>query len=404
MEITANNPIETRHLEALRRFGHNPDEWVFEKQLPHFRSLYKEWDNELETMIRQHSTWSPSRFELIELIPLYHFTSEYVQTMQEMSSDTLRLPNTPFSIASDPSRTITAYIEEHSSEISKEIIHGSIRHVVWMNVGLVNLLKALSHHFVWAFLKEGGDFVRFFDETTRTINLNQIFRQLVSRLKDRRFPDYPFGDSAMNIAYPEHLSKSTKWIIPGFGSLHELDHDLQKNISILGLGLVTFIVGHEMGHIYLGHTGFHPRKRIITGLQDAQVSQSAVSEAEADYVGLVSVWDGMANQKDGGNISIDYTWVAPVFFLSTMIGLSLPVSEENANKWTFRLFILIRGLIGNLRAAGFEQERIQRIILNTPLVAGSIVEWIWQEMTSDRSNESPGWRLFEQLTKYCFQL
>jgi hypothetical protein len=83
-----------------------------------------------------------------------------------------------------------------------------------------------------------------------------------------------------------------------------------------------------------------------------------------------------------------------------MTGLSLKKSEENALKWTFRLYHLIEGLIMMLRNAGFEPQRIQRIRLSAPLLAGAIVEWVWREsLPHEDSDESPGWDLLQQFSK-----
>ena len=55
MAIAPRNEIEKRHFEALIEFGHNPDEWTFEDQLPYFRELSGTWNAESEEFMRRLS-------------------------------------------------------------------------------------------------------------------------------------------------------------------------------------------------------------------------------------------------------------------------------------------------------------------------------------------------------------
>lgn len=116
----------------------------------------------------------------------------------------------------------------------------------------------------------------------------------------------------------------------------------------------------------------------------------------------MSVWDGMANGRDGSSVSIDYTWAAPVFFLSTMLGFAKTTSEDNAKKWAWRLLVLVKGLIKSLRATGFKPERVQRVISSAPAIAEATVEWIRLESSPDaESGKSPDLILFHEIAEVC---
>ena len=405
MQMLPRNAIEAKHLEALHRFGHAAADWTFENQLPHYRSLCHDWTDAAELRLQKLSSWSPSRFELIELIPLYYFASENVKTMREMSTDTHGFRHVPFCVASDPSRRLTSYVEEHSSEISTESLEGSLRHVVWVNVGVVNFTKALAHHFVWTLVRDKGSLTALFDRIGQSQDALKLVAALVEDLRRRRFQDEVFQDHIRNAAYPRHSGRTTSWIVPRFGSIHELDKDVQTLIVVLANALVTFIIGHEMGHVYLGHTGFRERTQLVTSAPAAPFSEYLMCEVEADGVGLLSVWDGMANGTNGTRVPIDYTWVAPVFFLAGMLGLSMNMSNDSAQKWAWRLLLLVKGLTGSLRAAGFEPDRVRRVMSSAPAIAEAMARWIWLELSPDEeARKWPDLILFEQLASVCSQV
>jgi hypothetical protein len=259
----------------------------------------------------------------------------------------------------------------------------------------------LAQHFVWTLVRKYGNLDQLFDDVART----QDIAVLIELLRKRRFPDDAVSKALLSAPYPPDRTVRRSRLALPFGDFGELDKDLQLVAAVFGRALTTFIVGHEMGHVYLGHIGSHPRKPVLTDSGRLPFSDLLALEIEADHFGLISVWDGLANATEGGSsASIDYTWVVPVFFLSTMFASSMyafpktTYEEENAEKWLYRLtFLLNLGLCRPLRRLGFESARAQRVISTAPTVAAATVEWIRLELSNAPTSEKPDYDLFHAL-------
>ena len=256
---------------------------------------------------------------------------------------------------------VTAYVDEHGSGITREGVDGAVPYVVWVNVGIANFTKVLAHHFAWTLVRKHGGLSQLFDAAASTQNK----AILIELLRERRFKEDPEISKALRDApYPARPTDRVSWLAPRFGNIHDLDKDILAVVAMFGRVQTTFIIGHEMGHLYLGHLGSHPRTQLLRSSSPLPFSDLFASEIEADMIGMLSIWDGYTNATEGGSASIDHTWVVPLFFLATMLGFAQATSEEeNAEKWWYRLYFLCRSLKGSLREADFECRGCNELLM-----------------------------------------
>ncbi|MGD0294772.1 MAG: hypothetical protein ABSB30_13050 [Terracidiphilus sp.] len=387
MQILPRNRIEEEHLKALKRFGYQPTDWTFERQLSALRKKFPDWKTD---GMQSLSRWSPSRFEFVELVPLYYLATTHIQTMQQMSK--WALPATQFLIASDPSQKLAAYCNEHSNHVSRDDVGNVCRHIIWVNIGLINFVKVLANHFAWVLAGDKEGLIAAFDDVART----QDLEVLAVRFRDRRFP---VDTEMLRGAYPQQCSEDISWFPPPFGRIEDLSPKTQTVVRILQIAMTTFVIGHEMGHIYLGHTGFHPRKLLITS-QTLPFPAPFRAEIEADLVGTMSVFDGIAAEVSKSRFSIDFTWIAPLLYLSTMTGVALHYSDEKAQEWAWRLIMFSKTLVGTLQKCEFEHERIRRISLSLPTIAAATIEWMRLELAPSAPNDF-SYIFLDQLRTVC---
>lgn len=344
--------IEDRHREAIENAGLNPADFLFEAQLERARDSGFWGDDADVEFICRLVDWSPSRYELIELLPLYYFADKHIRVMQGMSADRFSYPAVEFSVATEPQQLVTAYASSRRSAVVDPLVSGDaggdpeispevVEHesIVWMHAGLMNTLKVLTTHFARTFVAPAGDLPPFLNLVTGT----ESPREFLERLFQSR----------------------AKLSGPG-------NHAL-KDAELLLMASVTFIAGHEVGHIYLGHTGVTKPLSPFVSLGNEMPTRQA-DEWAADGVGLTSLWDGMG---------IDHTWIAPLLFLALNSGWAAsvadtdePESMERVYDWVRRLVVLVRNLVINLFRNGFEPRRVEPILRCAPLVAGAVHEWV----------------------------
>lgn len=357
-KLIPENAIEARHLETIASLGLDPAFFLFEAQ---FQRQYRNQGSAAALeLIRAARAWTPSRFELVELLHYYYLASLDVAKMREMASDIQPLPDVPFVIASDPAQTIGSDVIDHSEDVVD--LPGGVRHVVWIRVGLMNHFMYLARDIVRTLVRPVGHLQALLDSITAA---EGDPRPLIEALLDAGEPDDPFLD------YSRPL-------------------DLGSDQATLGVALdsirrtmVTFVAGHEMGHVYLGQTPSHPRLSVFQGRVPGKSTferDHLQREVEADAVGLVSVWDGAANSHPQFALSIDHGWIGPVIFLASMARridpeLDHAAAEWETEKWTHRLHVFIRLLARELRRTGIEPERSRRITVCAPMLAAAVVEW-----------------------------
>jgi hypothetical protein len=292
-----------------------------------------------------------------------------------MSSDRWRLPHLDFVVVSHPSRIVHATIDDHAELLT---LSGSPRYVVWINVGLMNFIKAVANHVIWTLVRPRGSVEAFVDDVARTggPNLRSLVRELLSR---------PFDHAAHlhadPLSYTERDAVSPAPPIR-MEQFDRSDTEAHRAWVHACRGFTTHVAGHEIGHIYLGHIGPQPRIQLIGG--DHGLPTGVVREVEADVVGMTAVWDGVAATTGG---SIDFTWLGPVTFLAAMTGVKLvdvDVNDPSLDQATIepaliyrtRLCFVVRYLMESLVANRFEAERVRRIAIAVPPVAAAIIEWL----------------------------
>jgi hypothetical protein len=374
----ARNEIEARHLDAIARFGHESGEFTFDTQLARLRRLSTPWTDESERAMRKLDNWSPSRFELIELLPLYHGAAQAIRTMQAMSWDRWDVPDLEFVVASKPSPLAVASIDDNAEDVG-----GSLSYVVWMHVGLMNFVKAVANHCVWTLVRPRGSLEALFDDIAGADrpDLRSLVRDLLARPFDHEAHLYadPLAYAQRDAISPEGSRSAPPMRLEPF---HSSDAEAHRALAFFLHGFTTFVAGHEIAHVYLGHIGSQPRIHMLEGNHGLQ--PGLAREVEADVVGLGAIWDGMRAEA---GMSIDYTWLGPVAFLSSMAGVHLigrnlddPLLEEAAIEpavtWTTRLQWMVHALLDMLRGNDFEVERIRRVGTAIPPVAAAITEWL----------------------------
>lgn len=359
------NRIEIRHRDAIVDAGLKPEDFLFRAQLTEWRKAgFWRSGDELQFM-HNIATWAPSRFELIELIPLYYYADRHIRMMQHLSADRFAYPAVNFAIATDPRQLVTASASSRrkrtvvdprvvssaggDSEVVPETVEDES--IVWMHAGLMNILKLLVTHLTSTLVAPEENLPRFLQSVSESEDPRDLLEHL--------------------FRYRPSLSGRAEGNRP---------LQLQKAEAILLIASVTFVAGHEVGHIYLGHTDVRDRLNPFTSLPEGMPPHRA-DEMAADAVGLTAIWDGMSQGQEG--VSIDYTWIAPVLFLAFKSGWAAsvadeddPASVEHFTDWAARLQVLIRTLLLNLRRNGFEAHRTETVQRSAPLLAGAVHEWV----------------------------
>jgi hypothetical protein len=169
----------------------------------------------------------------------------------------------------------------------------------------------------------------------------------------------------------------------------------------------TFVVGHEIGHVYVGHTYTQDAIPVIIS---EGMDRVVKRESEADAMGLSAVWDGMAHGEP--SMSIDITWLGPVLFLSSMMGFSLlgqPLHSSTVDEaaiaratfWHRRLFLLVKGLMNNLVQNAFDDERVRAVADVVPLLACAVVEWLRLSSLDEPADEPFNLIVYDDLVPLC---
>lgn len=346
------NRIERRHHEAIVELGRNPEDLLFEAQLAGWRKAGFWLEDEEFAFIRSLGEWAPSRYELLELLPLYWAADRHIRRMQAMSVDRFPFKAAKFSIATEPLQLVAAVATSRrvfagigAPEVRPDV--SEPESTIWVHAGLVNVLKVLTAHVACTLVAPEGDLPRLFEAVSRDPDPRVVFRRLCS-------------------------------FVPTLGMFSSANPSVQVAGSLLLQSCVTFVAGHEAGHIYLGHTGanemLNPWVSVPAGL-DSEVRD----EMAADMVGLISLWDGMGQEDEGARLSIDYAWLGPVLYLAFEAGRAAADSAENLDSrlgWVNRLKVLLKGLFINLGRNGFESRIVVKVFLAVPPMAGAIYEWV----------------------------
>jgi hypothetical protein len=374
VSFVCRNAVERIHFDAVATLGQAPESWNFENQLPQYRQISgPDWNSKDEAFIWSLKDWSLSRLELIGHLPLFYFAYCDVMAAQQMSADMKPLRFTPFTIATDPCQDVSAYLREHSSQIPS-LAFENLFHVVWVNCGMLNCAKILAHHFAWALLRTEHDLVSFF---RRVGNNEDVLGCLEALSNERRYADSLVGDRLRRALHRQE-DRHVAWLAPAIGDLSAFSPEAKGMMMTIMRGMITFVVGHEMGHVYLGHTGFHPSALVNEVVEKRASEDPLFREIHADNIGLICVWDGLASGTHHF-ASIDVSWIGPALLLSMLTGLALNDDEQNTRKWLGRLYKFANNLVNGMRRTQFDSDRVGLVERALPVVSSAVVEWVRRE-------------------------
>jgi hypothetical protein len=135
---------EAKHLTKIKQLGADPGAFEFDRQLDRLRSTSAEWHDEAESYFSSLKSWSFSRYELVDLIPLFHEAHVHIDVAQRMSRDEMQLPELRFAILSDPASTVRAYASEPRKKMGETVGGVAGGSLIWFCVGL-KITSTISH-------------------------------------------------------------------------------------------------------------------------------------------------------------------------------------------------------------------------------------------------------------------
>lgn len=385
-DLSPLNIIEESHLSAIKANYHNAGEFLTDTQLIDFLKTINE-ENQADFFnhyIERLKPWAPSRFELIELIPGNYTAFLNVMKAIEMSDDTAHFNryNFDFKVTINPTQTIDAYVLMKNEKGSTFVKNNKELFIVWLNVGIVNLANGLIGHFILNTMKDTDtNFFMVLERLIKSDNPKEIIFNLNNSSRSS------FGNLLVSLLNdPEYYNMSLAYNLNEFNIDNE--STISETISILKDALLTFIVGHECGHILHGHTGYFPYSNFLSGM--SFYSENLKKEVQADLWGLTSMWDGCTN-SDKSYVSIDFSFFIPVFFLTYMSATSnLLIRDQCSNDVKERLkyasvdyiervkYVSI-AIITTMKKQNFEKFRIDRLISGLPVLIWVLYEWIHVE-------------------------
>jgi hypothetical protein len=245
-----------------------------------------------------------------------------------------------------------------------------------------DVLAAVGGQLAGTLIAPDGDLPQFLQRAARTDNPRDLFARLKFNADQ---VEHAIFLREQRLRAPARVASSgtveRTWAVPGLQPLPPADLSLQRVEAIFITAYVTFVAGHEVGHIYLGHTGARELASPFLAIP-SQISPGHADEIAADTVGMASVWDGMSHNDEFG-ASIDYTWLVPVIFVASRAGRSATVRDPDDARsiddwtgWILRLQLMLKWLIVNLTKNNFEIHRIMPILLSAPPLAGAVYEWV----------------------------
>jgi hypothetical protein len=385
------NSIEIRHRDAILAAGLDPADFLFDAQLSTLTRDGGLTKGDAKA-IHDLRGWASSRYEPVELLPLYYAASENIRTMQQVSDNRVPFEDVNFVVTTDPGQLVPATVD--STRFATDAVdHPQVTRrtdepesIVWINTGSVNVLKNLATHFGHTLIAPYGNLAEFLSVMAEGVDP----LDLVARLGNVDcLPQDPINTV-------------------------RIDWPLAEARTILIYGFVTFLAGHEAGHIYLGHTGISPRATFLRDVP-SWISPRRADEIDADIVGLISVWDGM---KKNYGPSIDSTWLAPVLFLAARAGLagadagaavdpSSAQAVDDFAAWIDRLRYLVSSIAVNLRGNGFEARQIRSILRSVPPLAGAVYAWLQADGMRTRSvldRDQFDWFVYDLLKEDCSKM
>ncbi|WP_155807460.1 hypothetical protein [Brevibacterium sp. VCM10] len=378
------NTIEKWQYQKILENGAIPDDFLIESQLERWNETHhrKLQDDEKQFILRLSES-CPSRYELANLLHKYHLASNSVRAMQKQSSDTMGYLDAKFVVATGFDGTtprtvigdtsITTSPTNHAVSCSQDPEQEKARPsqisrsaIVWIPSGASQLI-AMTANLISARLIVPifGDFrvlTRAIAEYFTLTDLLALFQ-----VKDFTVEVGPDSDAS-----------GRKMILVNTTPLSEGPET--DCLDILEIAMLSFEIGHEVGHIFHGH--FYERPWIDAHCFRSNPADSldylTKVEINADTAGLNTIWDGL---KATTGVPIDISWLGAILPLAAHAGMAALCSSESDdarttyNNWLQRLHYSLKSMYQTLHGTRTEPWRSIPIIKAAPLLAAALYEF-----------------------------
>ncbi|WP_396908096.1 hypothetical protein [Mycolicibacterium sp.] len=358
------NDIEQLHHGAIVAAGNDPDDWLIDAQIRtwELRHGYPLTSGE-EVELRRLSLEAASRYERSEYLQFYSLAATYVATMQEMSFDRQDFQPAPFRVATQPGSYIEPWVAWHA-RTDDDSGQPPPDPIIWVPAGALIIFANVIEVFT-------GRIVRAFDDLPALIKAvgEQSWAETLAALRagPRRPAGYvPTRQGRCAVHFPPPIDRRS--LLP---HVARIDDGIKAAVT-------TFVIGHEAGHLHLGHFG--DRRRFDPFVGGEPIDPGLRRETGSDTVGVCTVWDGMSAHGHG---SIDATWIGPVLALATSAGLAAayPIADQHTTNdtwhdWVYRLSTCVRGLGAWMFGNGFSYARTCAVLGAAVPLAAAVYEYM----------------------------
>jgi hypothetical protein len=336
--------VENLHKAAIQASGGSESNYCFDSQLGRLQASYgAAWNQALSEFYSNLKGWPCSRYELVREAGTLSVAVARLECARNLSARGFGRDDPPYVVFTDPSQSVEAYVRQNL--LRRGCVDGYSR--IGIPLGILNLANVLAN----AYCHTQGDRIPTLDELRdRGRSEDTALGMLNTMLAwfDQRSLKSPF-EAAWRFVDRFY---GTKEFVGYYLGMPEGDparyltcsQEQHLNCETIYESIVTFVLGHELGHTWLGHTGSVARKRVEDDYGFEYVSATAGRECEADIVGLVATIDGMAF-CDGQTYrcSIEYSCVGPVLFCAAMLALSAVYLRDDdiTRLWNDRLLQLV---------------------------------------------------------------
>jgi len=353
------NLVEEIHQKEINSKNIPPEYFHFESQLKRKDFFQMPKNAETENYFKSLKDYAVSKYELVDFLVFYYQASQAVEKAIEMSFDTYEFNSLDFNlrIATDTrnkeSKAFVAYKEK-----SKLKTGSNSYDLVWCSVALMNTIDSLIKFFIYSTCKTDDYYQDLFD---------------IAQLQDKK--------SIVNVierlcqqSLINSFTEQGEIICTGFPFTSELAKHCGIYIDQLKTALTTFIVGHECGHLLLGHSKSFDDK-VVIHKYPGKLTPQLKQEMESDIIGLTLMWDGCANVPN--KLPIDISYMLPFLVLAYFIArIEINKNMQLVDAYMERWFSLTFSIINNLEQANFERYRIDRIKQGIPLWTYILYQWI----------------------------
>lgn len=344
------NDIEATHHKAIKAAGYRPEDWLIEAQVGTWRERHGwELSDQGRAALLNLSRTAASRYELVEALHPYRAVLDNIAAMQVQSIDRLNFGPAALAIATSPGDLAHPRLSSSwHTRISTDLADQEPKHVIWMPLNFIRSLESVAGLLTTRLLPHFGDVQGLVNALAQIVTWDEALELL--RPATISLP-WPKEEGRATIVEPPALD------LPGA-------HPDAASDQFLKLAMLTFVAGHEAGHVFAGHVGDRPPIETFTGA--VSLPPALRREINADSIGIMTVWDGMSANAVG---SIDETWIGPIVALAYQAGFegAYPAAEGRVQEdllasWIVRLEFALERIGAELRLNGFAVSRGARIL------------------------------------------